>query len=444
MTKKCLISFLTYILFSGVCLVSMHLTLLADASKFVGVMFGLLLLTVGLAVYFAVRAYLKEQNKREYGLLAFLPISAIGSGLTMSSLYTHRGAAPTLLQSSCVWGAYVLLFLAYCLLANIPFFRRHPYICIGIFGVGLLVGEAVALGLASKTMCSLLLMTAVLFLAFLATVLVHSQNFSEHCRYLALVSFVVLAVVIVVVLLVISGGEIFDGPSVGGDLDNAYKYPKYNPYAFYDAALALAAFHAMQAATQRGAEAIEHLRVDDIEATLNGGLLLAGKKWLAVLVVVLALCAFFFVGFGASIVDALVFSVEEYTKGEVVAVTVLTAVFALLIVLLAFVTKKWHDHRKKVAAWLEDAVVLTARTGAYAEGGNKAIALEVAFEYNGEPCVKRSNDNGKPRYLYAYRSYVGNKIPVAYSPKYDEVMLISARSLNDPHIYGNPEGETTD
>lgn len=226
-------SFITYIVFSAICLFSMHLMLLADVNKYVGVGIGGVVLAVWCIAYIVLRCVLRHFKRRFKPALPFLPVSAIGCGLAMSSLYVYLGEAPKILISFYVWGAYVLLFLVYCFLGNIPLFKRHPYICLTVYGLLVASGGIVGICLSSKVIFSLVLMTFILFIAFLATILLRSADYTEHVHNLVIVSFVGLLIVFVVVLIVISDGDGLDALG-GGDpgLDGGYRDPKYNPYDF--------------------------------------------------------------------------------------------------------------------------------------------------------------------------------------------------------------------
>ena len=213
---------------SAICLVSMHLMLLADVNKFVGVGVGGGILVVAFTLYMIFR------KKKNFGawFIAFYFASAIGSGLAISSLFVYLDTAPEILHSVFVWGAYVILFLIYCLLTGIPFFQRFPRICLTIYGIIVLAGVIVGMILVSPIVFSLALILFVLFITYLATILARSSNYYEHIRNLTLISFVGMMIVVIIVLIVISEGEALDGldASTGGGKYNA---PNKNPYDFY-------------------------------------------------------------------------------------------------------------------------------------------------------------------------------------------------------------------
>ena len=228
MTKKCLISFIIYTILSAICLVSMHLMLLADVNKYVGVGIGGGILIVSFVLYIIFR---KHKNFGAW-FVPFYLASAIGGGLAISSLYVYLGIAPTVLHSVCVWVAYVMLFLIYCLLTGIPFFKRFPRICLTIYGLIVLAGGIVGMILLSTIIFSLALMLFILFISYLASMIMRSSNYLEHIHNLTLISFTGLMVIVIVVLIVISQGEGMDGLDITPESGN-YRNPKKNPYDFF-------------------------------------------------------------------------------------------------------------------------------------------------------------------------------------------------------------------
>ena len=228
MTKKCLSSFIAYTFFSAICLVSMHLMLLANVNKYVGVGIGGGILALGFVLYMIFR----ENEKLGSWILLWPVASAIGCGLAMSSLYVHLGAAPEIIYSFCIWGVYVILFLFYCLFTNLPLFKRHPRICLAVYGIFILAGGVIGICLASKIIYSLVLMTFIMFITYLATILATSRNYADHNKVLTSVSFVGLLLVVIVVLIVISEGEGLDGIDIPTADGGKFRDPKKNPYDF--------------------------------------------------------------------------------------------------------------------------------------------------------------------------------------------------------------------
>ena len=228
MTKKCQCSFVVYLILSAICLASMHLMLLADVNKYVGVGIGGGILIISFTLYMIFR-----KNKQLGAWVAvFYIASAIGSGLAISSLFVYLGVAPKVLYSVCVWTGYAILFIIYCLLANIPLFKRFPRICLTLYGILVLAGGILGMIFISPIIFSLALMMYILFISFLATILARSSSIHEHIKNMTLVSFMGLMIVVIVVLIVISQGEAMDGFDIttGG---SKYRNFQKNPYDFF-------------------------------------------------------------------------------------------------------------------------------------------------------------------------------------------------------------------
>ncbi len=207
--------------------------LLADVNKYVGVGVGGGILVAFCILYVLLRVLSRDFKNQFKAVLLFLPVCAVGCGLAMSSLYVYLGEAPNLLTSFCIWIAYALLFLVYCFLGNTPLFKRHPYMCIIDYAIIIAVAGVVGICISSKVIFSLVLMMFILFIAHLATILLHSENYVEHIHNLVIVSFVGLLVVVIVVLIVISGGDGLDGLDGGGfDPSGGNGDKKKNPYDF--------------------------------------------------------------------------------------------------------------------------------------------------------------------------------------------------------------------
>lgn len=232
MTKKSLRSFVTHTIYSLVCLASMHLMLLANVNKYVGVGVGLGILVIGTVLCFP---FIME-HRMGHWILIFSLVSAIGCGIAMSSLYVFWGKAPSIPMSLCIWGAYSVLFLIYLLLSNIPIFKQAPLICLLIYAVLVLLGGIFGVIFSSKVIFSLVLMTFVPFAFHLATILAKSRNAKRHSETLAGASFGALFAVVILVLFIITegdSGEWFEpfALAVGDERGTNKNYPK-DPYDY--------------------------------------------------------------------------------------------------------------------------------------------------------------------------------------------------------------------
>ena len=228
MTKKSLCSFVTFALASAICLISMHLMLLASVNQYVGVGVGGGILLVAFICFLIF----SRKHKDSPFIPVFLPIASVACGLAISSLYIYLGAPPTVVESLCVWGAYLVLFLFYCLLTYIPFFRWHPYICITIYGLLVLAGGIVGICLSSPFIFSLALLIFILFISCLASLVASSHDIREHNFYLAWFYFMAMFIIVLIVLVVISGGDGADGLDLSPSGGTGYRRTKKNPYDF--------------------------------------------------------------------------------------------------------------------------------------------------------------------------------------------------------------------
>lgn len=85
---------------------------------------------------------------------------------------------------------------------------------------------------------------------------------------------------------------------------------------------------------------------------------------------------------------------------------------------------------KKCREWMEDAVVLSATT----KGIKKPLPsftdiflrkLEVSFKYEGKRYVKYSGTKQSNGYDRVFSRFVDKEISILYSPRFDEVMILS-------------------
>lgn len=225
MTKKCLISFLICTVFSAIMLISMHLMLLVDVNKYVGLGVGAGIMVVAVIVSFAV----KSGKIKPFVLL----LNAIACGLAISSLYVHLGYVPQIWQSAAIWAAFSSLFVMYCLITNIEAIKFHPVISLIVYLLLIIVPLIICAALSDSFPFSLALLAFVPFGAFLITTALRAKDVKEHIYNITCTSFVALIIIIIVVLIVISEGEIADGLDfpIGGD-GGSLKRKKVNPYDF--------------------------------------------------------------------------------------------------------------------------------------------------------------------------------------------------------------------
>lgn len=225
MTKKCLISFLIYAAFSAVMLISMHLMLLADVNKYVGVGVGAGIMGVAVVFSFAVKS-----GKIKPIVLA---LNSVACGLAISSLYVHLGYVPQIWQSAAIWATLSALFVMYCLIVNIEAIKYHPVISLIVYLLLIIVPLIICAALLDSFPFSLAALAFVPFGSFLITTAMRAKDVKAHLFNITCTSFAALVIVIIIVLVVISEGEIADGLDfpIGGD-GGSLKRKKVNPYDF--------------------------------------------------------------------------------------------------------------------------------------------------------------------------------------------------------------------
>lgn len=174
--------------------------------------------------------------------------------------------------------------------------------------------------------------------------------------------------------------------------------------------------------------------VQDIDASLKYGQVFSGKAWNGVFVFLYVTSGLICISAIATLICApLIFG--EYDRnsiGFIMICIIAIILFTILIIALkAYVAKG----KKKATLWLEDAIVLEAYAKSVGQTlhvrnmiARTATAIEVSFEYDDKRCVRQSTYKDKPLYLAVYTKYADKKILIAYSPKYDEVMLIKPES----------------
>lgn len=102
---------------------------------------------------------------------------------------------------------------------------------------------------------------------------------------------------------------------------------------------------------------------------------------------------------------------------ELLAASIVFYLFG--IVLMALVLAEKIKPHKEIEKWMQDAIEYDVQCTSVEKNGKKD-AICVKFDYNGRTITKVSN--GCSRY---YTKCVGKEIKILYSPKYDEVMILS-------------------
>ena len=173
-------------------------------------------------------------------------------------------------------------------------------------------------------------------------------------------------------------------------------------------------------------ENAEHnLKVSDIDASLNYGKVHAGKAWKATLIVLLVLSLLMII---FSLIG-LFYPPYDESKFMIIFGSAF-GLFMLLVTLLVYLYV--HRGQRKVAQWLKDAVLLEAKSTLLGTRTEvrfpalfaKAAWIRVSFYYNGIKCTRESSYKGRKLYLAVYHKYADRNLTIAYSPKYDQVMLL--------------------
>ncbi|MDE7372760.1 MAG: hypothetical protein K2N18_01725, partial [Clostridia bacterium] len=139
---------------------------------------------------------------------------------------------------------------------------------------------------------------------------------------------------------------------------------------------------------------------------------------------------FFLVALIAFCIIAIVVSVyEELTKDDIVAFVLVSIVSAIISAFCVLILIRQLRFEKNLKLWQEDLVELQAKVLVGLVPDNimdcHACTLVYKFRYKGQD----HEIKGKPihaRFFQEKRIYrhVGEKIPIYYSPKYDQVVFI--------------------
>lgn len=173
----------------------------------------------------------------------------------------------------------------------------------------------------------------------------------------------------------------------------------------------------------------QNIQLQDIDASLAYGQIFSGKIYGSS--VILLSVTTMFMGLVVIIVPITAY---EY-RSDIIFFVCGSIIFALFLLSTICLQMFFNKGKKKATVWLEDAIVLEAYAKSVGQTlhvrnmiARTATAIEVSFEYDDKRCVRQSTYKDKPLYLAVYTKYADKKILIAYSPKYDEVMLIKPES----------------
>ena len=178
----------------------------------------------------------------------------------------------------------------------------------------------------------------------------------------------------------------------------------------------------------------EKAKVQDIDASLTYGHIFSGKAWNGILFFLYIL-----IGVAAALICAWLIGVPltmgKYESSDMAFIIGGPCCIIIMTIVVVTLQMFFNRGKKKATVWLEDAIVLEAYAKSVGQTlhvrnmiARTATAIEVSFEYDDKRCVRQSTYKDKPLYLAVYTKYADKKILIAYSPKYDEVMLIKPES----------------
>ena len=174
---------------------------------------------------------------------------------------------------------------------------------------------------------------------------------------------------------------------------------------------------------------VTKIGVQDIDASLKYGQVFSGKIWgsAVILLSIASACI------GIVVIIIPITSIEY--RSDIIFIVCGSFLFIFLVLSTVIIQMFFNKGKKKAALWLKDAVILDAQAKSLGQTLHvrnliirTATAIEVSFEYDDKQCVRQSAYKDKPLYLAVYTKYADKKILIAYSPKYDEVMLIKPQS----------------
>lgn len=174
---------------------------------------------------------------------------------------------------------------------------------------------------------------------------------------------------------------------------------------------------------------VTKIGVQDIDASLKYGQVFSGKIWgsAVILLSIASACI------GIVVIIIPITSIEY--RSDIIFIVCGSFLFIFLVLSTVIIQMFFNKGKKKAALWLKDAVILDAQAKSLGQTLHvrnlimrTATAIEVSFEYDDKRYVRQSIYKDKPLYLAVYTKYVDKKILIAYSPKYDEVMLIKPQS----------------
>lgn len=170
------------------------------------------------------------------------------------------------------------------------------------------------------------------------------------------------------------------------------------------------------------------MNVKDVDISLSLGQLFCGPQWglVAGLIILGLLFPIFTV---IMLCTPIIFTTEMIVcivSGNIICLCIL--IFAIYLII------KDYKLKSKVKLWLRDAVELEAfcvKTGEYkADFLPKGYTVDIEFTLGSTRYVRSCGIRtfgGKRGYLTTFGKYIGRTVNIAYSPGYDEVLILKER-----------------
>lgn len=146
------------------------------------------------------------------------------------------------------------------------------------------------------------------------------------------------------------------------------------------------------------------------------------------LILVLGMCfALLILVYSIALIVLLIIGLLDYTNGIITASIILDMLGLLLFFWDLRLLLRNAKLKRNLIKWQNDFVKIFASVNIVIQGDKifKDYMVTAKFEYNGIQCEKKKRAGN---YLTGYdrilKKYVGSKIPIYYSPTYDEFVFI--------------------
>ena len=165
------------------------------------------------------------------------------------------------------------------------------------------------------------------------------------------------------------------------------------------------------------------ITVNDVEASLQYGNLLPS-------IAIKGLWACLIVG-APSGIGLIIGSIIERDDEWLLMVLIIVGLSCIFISAILYCILRNSRLKKLFGLWLSDAVFLNAYSStvdSYRYVGAAEVSLLVKFQYLNKKHALYSGKKGKIKRYKPFKKYADRKLLIAYSPKYDQVMLLKPES----------------